>query len=122
MADQKFVYALRSQGDGIHWNKVYANPPSKEDVEACLRDELTRHGLDRATGEELSRWVKVVQIPLDEGKCDDISMSDGAHFEGKFEGKREPEGDPAGTVSMGARGKSSPGETTITGEGLVEVK
>lgn len=65
------VYIIRTQGCGFLFDKVYANPPSKDDVKAALKRELFLHGVDPKTGEPRPRWARVVAIEFDEGKSDD---------------------------------------------------
>lgn len=109
MADRK-GYMIRTQGHGIHHERVFLQYPDESDVAAALESEIERHGLDRKTGEERERWAKVIEVEIVDRPARAKAK---AHMTGIHTGEPRTIDEPV------TQGEATPGDIVMHGEGVV---
>ncbi len=129
------LFMIRTQGTGVHHEKVYASRPSKREVERLLETELMNHGLDPKSGGPRRRWAKVIEIELDESTCsaedaapdETFGVFDEKLFEKAKAAAAEPKGGKASETPIAFEGQGrvinpgDPGHAEATSEELGNV-
>lgn len=108
----KKAYVIRTQGCGIHHEKVFLQPPTQLDLDAAIALELERHGLGK-DGAPRERWAQVQEVELCDGAASGVKPGE------RSKSKLSEEAAALLKAPQASQGAASTGEMSVTGEGTV---
>jgi hypothetical protein len=59
-------YMIRGQASGILTDRVFLRPPTEDEIDEALANELVRHGFDKE-GKPRERWVMIIEVDIIDG-------------------------------------------------------